>query len=81
MREIEQLIAGALPFDPFNKEEVDAMRNDWRRNGYLRQDKNLIFEVSVIAMQQVIAEYRNWPEHAGWYSPQQEVVSTKRDID
>ena len=42
------------------------MRNDWARNGYLRQDKNLIFEVSVIAMQQVIAGYQKRPEHAGW---------------
>ena len=66
MREIEQLIAGALPFDPFNKEEVDAMRNDWQRNGYLRQDKNLIFEVSVVAMQQVLAQHRKMDEHAGW---------------
>ena len=63
---MQQLIANALPFDPFNKEEVDAMRNDWQRNGYLRQDKNLLFEVSIVAMQQVIAQYRGMPEFAGW---------------
>ena len=59
-----------------NQEEVEAMRHDWARNGYLRQEKNIIFEVSVIAMQQVIAEWRGLPEFEGWV-----YTSTGKDLD
>ena len=76
MRAANQLIPGTLPFDPFSEREVDAMRNDWERNGYLRQDKNLLFEVSVVAMQQVIAYYREMPEFAGWT-----YISTGTELD
>ena len=65
MRREERLIAGRLPFNPMNAREVDEMRHDWSRNGYLRQNKSIIFEISVIAMQQVIAEYQGLPEFKG----------------
>ena len=76
MRRRERLIAGRLPFNPMNAREVDEMRRDWSRNGYLRQNKSIIFEISVIAMQQVIAEYYKLPEFKG-----EEYVTVGKELD